>query len=400
MHKITILLLLTLAALDVEAQQPPSVKDAIAGLQKDIPDLMAKADIPGMSVALIHEGKVVWEGSYGVINATTQRPVTPATVFEAASLSKCVFAYGVLKLVDEGKLNLDTPLNRYLGNDYGVTDPRINQVTARRVLSHSSGFPNWREFDHSQTLLIHFTPGEKWSYSGEGIVYLSKVVEKITGLSLEAFMQSTVLGPLGMTASSYTWQDRFDSLKTYRHDMLGRLTGRSQKISGELVAVTEEANAAASLSTNAADYAKFVIAVLNGTGLKKSTRDQMLTPQIRVTDKYPELAWGLGVGLETMPGETWFWHWGDNGDGKAYFIASVSHRDGIVYFANGANGLGIAQEMLKDAMGGGEHASLKNLSYERYDAPGRLLLKTIVVGGHQNPLTPTEKNEKGTARRW
>ena len=91
-------------------------KQAIESLKKDIPDLMKSADIPGMSVALIHNGKLVWSDVFGVANAATRQPVTAATVFEAASLSKPVFAYGVLKLVDEGRLDLDTPLNKYLGN--------------------------------------------------------------------------------------------------------------------------------------------------------------------------------------------------------------------------------------------------------------------------------------------
>src|SRR5882724_2726445 len=130
-------------------------KTAVERLKKDIPELMKKADVPGMSVALIHDGKLVYNAVFGVTNAATQKPVTSETVFEAASLSKPVFAYGVLKLVDEGKLNLDTPLNKYLGNNYDVVDdPRINLITARRVLSHTSGFPNWRDNDHTKTLLI------------------------------------------------------------------------------------------------------------------------------------------------------------------------------------------------------------------------------------------------------
>ncbi len=372
---------LTLAGLHGKAQDIPSAKQAVERLQKDVPDLMQKADIPGMSIALIHNGKITWVGSFGVMNADTKKPVTDSTVFEAASLSKCVFAYGVLKLVDEGKLNLDTPLNKYLGNNYGVTDPRINLITARHVLTHSSGFPNWRELDHSKTLQIHFNPGEKWSYSGEGFVYLSKIVEKITGMQLEDYMQQTVLKPLGMVSSSYVWLAHYDSIKSYRHDDLGNVTGRTDKSSAGPTAVNgQQAIAAASLTTNATDYSKFIIAVLNGTGLKKKTWEQMLSPQIRVTEKYPQLAWGLGIGLETMPDGTWFWHWGDNGDGKAFYMASISRKDAVVYFANSSSGLSIATEILNDAVGG-EHPSLKNLGYQRYDAPSRRLLKSIIADG-------------------
>src|SRR5580704_8654681 len=241
-----------------------STKTAIRLLDKDIPQLMEKADIPGMSVALVRDGELVWTGAFGVMNADTKKKVTSETVFEAASLSKPVFAYGVLKLVDEGRLNLDTPLNKYLGNNYDVVnDDRINLITARRVLSHTSGFPNWRDNDGTKTLLIHFNPGEKFSYSGEGIVYLSKVVEKITGMRFEEFMQKYALQPLGMNASSYIWRNRFDSLKTYRHDLFGKLSGRNQPDNGHEDTVHDNGNAAASLCTTARDYAKFIIAVLN-----------------------------------------------------------------------------------------------------------------------------------------
>jgi CubicO group peptidase (beta-lactamase class C family) len=387
-----------LLASRLKAQSVVSEDDRLAALQQEIPALMQKGDIPGLSIAVIHNGRLVWTQAYGIMNAETGKPVTPNTVFEAASLSKCVFAYGVLKLVDEGKLDLDTPLTHYLGNNYGVPDPRIDLITARHVLSHSAGFPNWRENDHTDTLQIHFPPGTKWSYSGEGIVYLSKVVEKITGLSLEDFMQQTVLKPLGMRASSYTWQVRFDSTKAYRHDGLGKLTGRNQKETGGLKAITEESNAAASLTTNAADYAKFILALLNGKGLKKTTWAQMTTPQIRVTDKYPALAWGLGIGLETLPDGTWCWHWGDNGDAKAFFMANLATKNAVVYFADGSGGLSIANEILGDAVGG-EHPSLKNLGYERYNAPSRLLLKAILSDGAAKSLTDYRKErEKDSAR--
>ena len=368
------------------AQTELPTKQAIARLEKDVPDLMQKAGIPGVSIGLIRDGKLVWTGTFGVMNADTRKPVTSETVFEAASLSKCVFAYGVLKLVDEGKLNLDTPLTHYLGNNYDMSDPRINLITTRHVLTHSSGFPNWREFDGGKVLQIHFNPGERWSYSGEGFVYLSKVVEKITGTSLEDFMQQTVLKPLGMNSSSYVWSaGKYGATKAYRHDDFGKVTGRNEKGGPGLLAVTGEANAAASLTTNAIDYSKFIIAVLNGTGLKSKTRDVMLSPGMRVTQNYPELAWGLGVGLETVPDGTVFYHLGDDGDAKAFFMASVKTKDAVVYFADGFNGLGIEREILADAMGG-KHPSLDNFGYDPYNSPAWTLVRAIIAEGAAAPL--------------
>lgn len=362
-----------------------STNAAIESLEKDIPNLMKSADVPGMSAALIRGGKLVWSKGFGVKNAEMNEPVTNETIFEAASLSKVVFAYGVLKLVDEGKLDLDVPLNKYLGNNYDVGDgdARINMITARRVLSHTGGFPNWRP-EGAKTLLINFTPGEKFSYSGEGFVYLSKVVEKITGMPLEDFMQKTVLQPLGMTHSSFMWQDKYDKTAVYRHDWQGKKAFRNQG---------KDTNAAASLRTTAEDYGRFVAALLNGKGLKKKTLNAMLTPQIVVNEKSPQVFWGLGVGLETTEEGKSFWHWGDQGNSKAYITAFLPQKDAIVYFANGANGLSFTQEILDDAIGG-KHPGIVWLNYDRYDSPSRTLLKEIIAKGAVEPLDNYRQQRK------
>ena len=147
-----------------------------------IPGLMARANVSGLSIALIDDGKIAWIGSFGVKNTKTSDKVDNRTVFQAASLSKVVFAYGVLKLVDQGNLDLDTPLSKYVP-EYVKNDYRINAITARLVLTHRTGFPNWRP--DGQPLVIHFKPGDRFSYSGEGFVYLQRAIEKITGLPLD-----------------------------------------------------------------------------------------------------------------------------------------------------------------------------------------------------------------------
>lgn len=117
----------------------------IAHLQQRIPQLMQDGEVPALGIVLVRNGKLVWHYSLGVKNAETKEAVTDSTVFEAASLSKPVFAYAVLKLVDRGQFDLDKPLNQYLPGNYDVgDDSRLNQITARRVLSHTTGFPNWR----------------------------------------------------------------------------------------------------------------------------------------------------------------------------------------------------------------------------------------------------------------
>src|SRR5580658_1850337 len=150
----------------------------IPQLERDVPELMKKDGVPGLAMAVIRGGKTTWVHGFGTKEATTGQPVTIETVFEAASLSKPVFAYGVLKLVEQGKLGLDVPLTTYLPKPYIPGDERLVKITARVVLSHRTGFPNWRGDDG--LLPIYFTPGERFSYSGEGYVYLQRVVEQIT----------------------------------------------------------------------------------------------------------------------------------------------------------------------------------------------------------------------------
>jgi CubicO group peptidase (beta-lactamase class C family) len=355
----------------------------VSRLEKIIPQLMKDGDVPGLSIALIQNSAVVWYQGYGVKNSQTKEPVTDSTIFEAASLSKCVFAYAVLKLADSGKIDLDKPLNQYLPGNYDVgDDPRINQITARHVLSHTTGFPNWRP-RNEKMLKIHFTPGERFSYSGEGFVYLAKVIEHITGEKFNDFMKKSVFEPLSMTSSSYIWQEEFATRKTFGHNSIGQPTGQNRQ---------PEANAAASLITTAEDYGKFLSAILKGTGLKNPTRKKMLTAQIQVSEsgtnninRAPEklsstVAWGLGVGLQNTEDGVSFWHWGDNGNTKAYFVAFDKIKTAVVIFTNSTNGLSIVPEIV-DAAIGGRQPALAWLNYESYKSPAKVLLKNIIAKG-------------------
>jgi CubicO group peptidase (beta-lactamase class C family) len=351
------------APLRVEAKK----EQIVARLENVIPRLLVEGKVPGLSVALVQKGELVWHHGFGVKNAETKEPVVANTTFEAASLSKPVFAYAVLKLVDAGKMDLDTPLKQYLPGNYDVgDDARLGQITARHVLSHTPGFPNWRK--QGGPLTIHFTPGERFSYSGEGFVYLSKVVEHITGEKFNDFMKRMVFDPLGMSDSSYIWRDSYNAQHIFNHSSSGVPTGQNK---------STNPNAAASLRTTAQDYGRFMVAVMRGTGLKKQTAKLMLTPQIKLSESgtnntarapeklSPYLSWGLGWGLQTTGDGLAFWHWGDNGNTKAYVVAYAKQQFGIVIFTNGANGLGITPEIINEAIGGDQPA-LAWLKYKSY----------------------------------
>jgi CubicO group peptidase (beta-lactamase class C family) len=347
----------------------------IAVLQTRVPELMKAADVPGLALALIRDAKSYWVHGFGVRDAKTAQPVTEETIFEAASLSKPAFAYGVLKLVDQGKLDLDKPLSTYFPKPYIEGDPRLDKITARVVMSHRSGFPNWR--GDGNALTIRFTPGERFSYSGEGFVYLQKVVEQVSGKALNDYMQEAVFGPLGMTSSSYVWRGDYDARTATGHDGGGE-PGEKYK--------PKEANAAASLHTTAADYARFLEALLEGKGLKPETLREMEKPQVAVdpectncTDREPKelsknLFWGLGVGIQqTRDGES-LWHWGDNGAFKAYMAVYPKQKMGLVMFANGENGLSIAEEIVERAIGG-EQPAFGWIKYDTYSSPAILFAK-------------------------
>lgn len=344
----------------------------MARLEKDIPKWMQEASVPGLTAAMIRNGKIVWSHHFGISNADTKKPVTDETIFEAASLSKIVTAYTAMKLIDAGKLNLDTPLNKYLGNNYDVgDDKRINLITARHVLTHSAGFPNWRP-RNSALLPINSTPGEKFSYSGEGFVYLSRVMEHITGLKFEDLVKKEVFVPLGMNNSSFELTDAILNRKIYRHNWLGDVSYREEG---------RGANAAASLHTTAKDYARFVIALLNGKDLQSKTWKEMMTPQIKVDAvKSPEVSWGLGLGLETTTEGKYFWHWGDQGDSKCYVTADLERKNAIVYFTNGSNGLFFADEMLQATIDG-THPAIAWLDYGKADAAAKPFFKAILANG-------------------
>jgi CubicO group peptidase (beta-lactamase class C family) len=328
--------------------------DPSGGLDALLPQAMEQAVVPGAQVAVIRDGAIAWHRAFGLANADTRAAVTEETVFEAASLTKPLFAYAVLKLVDEGRLDLDAPLARYLPGSYDVEgDDRLQAITAREVLSHRTGFPNWRP--EGQPLAIRFTPGERFSYSGEGFVYLGAAVERVTGETLEAFVKCRVFDPLGMSSSSLVWQPSYAERKAYGHGPIGNVAGRR---------TPWRANPAASLHTTALDYARFVVAAIGGNGLRPETARQMLSPQARLDEagfdtanakptgrEAKALAWGLGWGLEREADRWSVWHWGDNGPMKAYVAASPSTRTGVVLFLDSQNGLALVPAVIRQLRG-------------------------------------------------
>jgi CubicO group peptidase (beta-lactamase class C family) len=358
-------LLAALAAASPAAAQTPTA-ETVQALEARIPQLMEAAEIPGLSVALLEGGEVVWSGAFGVAGTESGAPVHETTVFEAASLSKPVFAYAVLRLADRGEFDLDAPLWDLWEHERLTHDERARRITARMVITHSSGLPNWG----GTPLEFNFDPGSGWGYSGEGFVFLQRAVEAHTGISIEEIAGREVFAPLGMTQSHYVWVPAYDTIAAQPHDELGYETEKRRP---------DDGNAAASLHTTARDYARFVAAILSGEGLSPEMHAATLTPQVDLAgtdwgdDDEPKahLFWGLGFGIQQGGRGTAFWHWGDNLTQRCYVVVYPDDGRGVVYFTNSENGLAIAEDLV-GLVADDDHWALRWLDYPRYDQLRRL----------------------------
>lgn len=329
----------------LQAQSPNSnylsMEATKYNLEKQIPLWMKQLKIPGLSLAVIQDKKIFWHQSFGVKNYYHPSPVDNETIFAAASLSKPIFAYAVLKIVEQGKLNLDTPLTEYTAKPY-INDARLKQITARHVLSHTTGFPNW---SGDAPVWIEATPGTKFGYSGEGYLYLQRVIEEITQQPLAQYIYQQLLFPLGMNQSSYIWQPAYQDTAADGHDHYNNPSPMKRATQG---------SSAGSLRTTAREYAQFMMAMMqSGTVesplLTESSVQEMLRSQLQL-NYY--LDWGLGWGLEYFNHQKYFWHWGDGRIYQTFAIASPQLGTGIVILTNSQNGLKICPKIVAPVMQG------------------------------------------------
>lgn len=366
---------LVIAALTVSCAVPRdelNTAEITRNLESMIPGLMEKARIPGLQIALIRDGDVVWEKGFGVTNSMADNPVTTDTIFEAASLTKPLFAHAVMQMVDEGLVDLDRPIvtlltsgkvEDFLGHPLDADDFRADwfeTITPRHVLSHSSGMPHG---ESGMPYPLLFEPGTDWKYSAAGYVLLQYAVEEITGRTLDEIISQKVLGPFGMKKSSMVWRDAYEETMANGHELYGEPVSFRKRT---------EANSAASLYTTAGDFALFASAVISGERLQPDTAREMLTSFIDMTDE-GRLGWSLGFGLQQDDHGTAFWQWGDYGIFRNYVIADPKERTGIVYLTNSFNGLAVCSDVV--AAGTGREAlGNTELEYQPYDGPFYTLL--------------------------
>ena len=346
-----------------------------------LPMLMDVAWLPGVGMGTVQHGKPAWTHFVGVSSTKSNQALDVNSLFPGASCGKPIFACAVLKMAQAGAIDLDRPLNQYLQED-ALAGPWGEKVTARHVLSHSSGLPNWRN-ERTEKLTPAFEPGTQFRYSGEGFFHLQRVVEHIAGVSFEAIMQENIFKPLGMTSSTFLWLADAGARYVSGHNGQSEIANRDlpklifdliqasgkpivywtyERIVEGLMAKTGKPvppmpgdfspNSASSLLTTVPDSLRFLGALADPQsetlGLSAATRAMIQTPVSKVNSA---LAWGMGVGIEAVQGQRYLWQWGDNGGWKNFFLVHPATRSALAIFTNGGNGQRINERIIRAATG-------------------------------------------------
>lgn len=341
-------------------ESPETSAQTPASPAADIPALMKAAHVPGLAIATIDDCKLKDVSYYGVEDIDTQTPVGPDTLFEAASLTKTLFALIVMQLVDEGVIDLDKPLAETFAYPRIKDQESYALLTPRIILTHRTGFPNWAgdPLDPKTWGDIPFKnpPGEKFGYSGEGYQLLQAYVEDATGKTLDELFDERLGAVMPSTSLS---APKEGMTPAYGHDEEG---GKGEH--GRPLKTAPHAGAAFSGLTTARDYANFLLYLCRGGGLKEETLAEMVQPQSPTSN--PAVSWGLGWGVQTQGDNVIYFHWGDNGQFKGFTAFNPETRDGLVFFANGINGLKLIEPLAEPVVGDLDPA-IDWLDYGRLD---------------------------------
>jgi len=361
--------------LDGRTLQPAEVRATVERL-------MRAGRVPGLGLAILNRGEVVYLRGFGERDVERHLPFTERTVTYAASFTKSMFAYMVMQLVEEGRIDLDRPIGEYLARplpEYPkyadlAGDDRWRGITPRMLLSHTSGLPNWRFTAPDEKLRFDFDPGFRYAYSGEGINLLQMVVEEATHRPVGELMRERVLVPLGMTRTDLTWHAEWEDDLAIGYDEAGKPLGHNRR---------SNVRAAGSADADIADVARFVRGVLRGQGISAATRAEMLRPQVRIRSahQFPTanrdttsrddgiaLSYGLGWGLLRSPHGPAYFKEGHDDGWENYMITFDRSGTALVVMTNSSNGESIFKELLATLIGD-TYTPWEWERYTPYDAP-------------------------------
>lgn len=323
----------------------------VAEMDEFIKAQMDSLGIPGMSIAIINDAKIVYHRALGVTNIETKEKVTDETLFDCGSMSKTPFAFLVMKMVEKGILNLDQPLYTYLPNPDISNDERYKLITARMVLCHTTGFVNWRWFNKDNKLELKFTPGTSFGYSGEGYEYLANVVAHLNNIpknGIQNLFEKEVAGPLGMQHANYTWNDYLE-----KHRATGHVDGKVMNTPWGSSAKNPNFFAAFSLQSEAKSYANFLIAMIKEEGLKKTIfyemlKDQVVFPTILYNTNAPKTdssTWCLGIQKVHSEFGYEYLHTNNNYNFTGGFMFNQQQKFGYVFFTNSNKGIELYKKL-------------------------------------------------------
>jgi len=337
----------------------------VAHLEQLLPRWMADAMSPGLAIGLVRDGRLFWQRGFGVADRDVGTPIHDGTIFEVGSMSKPVFACAVLQLHDDGLIDLDTPLIKYMPGRIVEADARADLITARHVLSHTSGLPNWRS--GSEPLALQFTPGDRWLYSGEAYYYLQSVVTHLTGRvsrnvcgtyegdlevcasDIDAFMKARLLVPLGMTSSGYIWTQTLAARSARPHDARGSVMTKAHPNAADAARYAS----AGGLHATIGDYARFMTGLLepapgDGVRLRGDTMEMMVRPAVPVSERPLRSSWALGWQVLHTDAGNVIAHGGDNPGFHAFAAASRVTRSGFLIMTNGDGGAKVIERMIAE----------------------------------------------------
>ena len=296
--------------------------------------LMDHFQVPGASIALVKDGALMHHNTYGSRNAYSGEAVEDDTLFEAASITKAVFAFAANRMAERGEIDLDRPLHTYLPFEDIAHDRRYEKITARHVLSHQTGFPNWRWMNPDGKIDIKFYPGIQYGYSGEGFEYLGRVLAHIAGEPLEAIVRREALSVMGFEKNTFFAEGPQVREQAARGHWAG-MAGPND--------FPEEIGVAHSMYTEARTFSNFMLGLLAKEGLSAEGYEKMLEPQVATPlEPGDEPPWpgryGLGFHMMNSPYGLAYGHGGNNGNFTCLFEVYPDHQMGFVVFTNADTG--------------------------------------------------------------
>ncbi len=334
---------------------------------KKVRSMMQQMDVPGLSLAVVKNNRIVFSNCYGYKDQDGTIQLNKQTVFEAASLSKSFLVFVVMKLADEGKINLDQPMYTYLPYEALMHDARYTLITPRMILSHSSGLENWRNMNDPAKLEIVSEPGTAFVYSGEGFEYLSKVVEKILQKPYDRFIHEMILKPYALN-TAYT---HYDSVQQTPANYATGFSAFGKKINKWK---NYNTSAASGMHLTAEDYARLMVATFNEKSLSASRVHDMIRPVQQIDKNNKKMYFGLGYGVAIDGGDTIVFHTGSNDGFKSWMCYSMKHRSGLAIFSNSERGDLLAEELLRMTLGFPADELFKTEYYQQYPSLASVLL--------------------------